>query len=75
MEERSLRVMSPNTTFFGKISNTIGKLLIPTRLGLNGMIISLKRNNVIKYYEAYKKFETSNDVSKKEQAKNRFEES
>ena len=74
MEERSLKVLSPNTTFFGKISNTLGKLLIPTKLGINGILISMKRNNVIKYYEVYKKAETSNDVSKKEQAENRFEE-
>ena len=74
MEERSLKVLSPNTTFFGKISNTLGKLLIPTKLGINGILISMKRNNVIKYYEIYKKAETSNDVSKKEQAENRFEE-
>jgi hypothetical protein len=75
MEERSLKVIQPNTTFFNKISNTLSKLLIPTKLGLNGMLISMKRNNVIKYYEAYKKLETSNDVTKKENASNRYEES
>ena len=75
MEERSLKVIEPNTTFFNKISNTISKLLIPGKIGLNGMLISMKRNNVIKYYENYKKLEKSNDVSKKEQALNRYEES
>ncbi len=74
MEERSLKVLKPNTTFFGRISNTLGKLFIPTKLGINGILISMKRNNVIKYYEIYKKAETSNDVSKKEQAENRYEE-
>lgn len=74
MEERSLRVMESNTTFFNKISNTLSKLLIPGKIGLNGMLISIKRNNAIKYYENYKKFEKSNDVSKKEQALNRYEE-
>ena len=71
MEERSLKVIEPNTTFFNKISNTISILLIPGKIGLNGMLISMKRNNVIKYYENYKKLEKSNDVSKKEQALNR----
>jgi len=75
MEERSLKVLQPNTTFFGKISNTLSKLLTPTKLGLNGMLISMKRNNIIKCYENYKKYESSNDVSKKEQAQNRYEES
>jgi len=75
MEERSLKVVAPNTTFFNKISNTISKLLTPGKIGLNGMLISMKRNNLIKYYENYKKFEKSTDVSKKDQALNRYEES
>ena len=75
MEERSLKVIQPNTTFFNKISSTISKLLIPGKIGLNGMLISMKRNNVIKYYENYKKLEKSSDVSKKDQALNRYEES
>ena len=75
MEERSLKVVAPNTTFFNKISNTISKLLTPGKIGLNGMLISMKRNNLIKYYENYKKFEKSTDVSKKDQASNRYEES
>lgn len=75
MEERRLKVVQPNTTFFNKISSTLSKLFIPTKIGLNGMLISMKRNNVIKYYEAYKKQETSNDVAKKDSAFNRFEES
>ena len=52
MEERSLRIYSSEKTFFSKITNTISKLLIPTKIGLNGMIISIKRNNVLKTFEA-----------------------
>ena len=51
MEERSLRIYNSEKTFFSKISSTISKLLIPTKIGINGMIISLKRNNVLKAYE------------------------
>ena len=52
MEEKSLRVYS-DKKFFTKITNTITKLLIPTRIGINGMLISIKRNNVLKGYENY----------------------
>lgn len=52
MEERSLRIYNSEKTFFSKITNTISKLLIPTKIGLNGMIISIKRNNVLKTFEA-----------------------
>ena len=51
MEERSLRIYDSEKTFFSKISSTISRLLIPTKIGINGMIISMKRNNVLKAYE------------------------
>lgn len=53
MEERSLRVVGTDKTFFNKITNTLTKLLIPTQIGFNGIRISMKRNVVIKAYEAF----------------------
>ena len=53
MEERSLRIYQEKT-FFSKISNTITKILTPTKIGINGMLISIKRNNALKAYEAFK---------------------
>ncbi len=53
MEERSLRITGADKTFFNKITNTLTKLLIPTKIGINGMFISIKRNNVIKAFENY----------------------
>ena len=52
MEEKSLRVYS-DKKFFTKLTNTITKLLIPTKIGINGMLISIMRNNVLKAYENY----------------------
>lgn len=52
MEERGLRVAKTDKAFFSRIQTTISKLLIPTKIGINGMLISLKRNNVLKNYEA-----------------------
>lgn len=75
MEERSLKVLANDTTFFDKLSNTLTKLLIPTKVGFNGMMINIKRNTTLKTYEGYKALEDSNDVDKKEQVKNRYEES
>ena len=53
LTERSLKVLDTNKTFFGKLSNTLSKLLVPTRIGINGLVITLKRNNLLKTYEAY----------------------
>lgn len=75
VEERGLKVLSNNTTFFNKVSNTLTKLLIPTKIGINGMMINIKRSATIKAYEQYKTAEAANDIGKKESLKNRYEES
>ena len=69
MEEKSLRVYS-DKKFFAKLTNTITKLLIPTKIGINGMLISIKRNNVLKAYENYmqsldEEASQKNDIEKK----------
>lgn len=53
MEEKSIRIYESNQKFFSKISNTITRILIPTRVGINGMMISVKRNNALKAYENF----------------------
>ena len=53
MEEKSLRITGADKTFFTKITNTLTKLFIPTKIGINGMLISRKRNNLLKTYENY----------------------
>lgn len=71
MEERSLRVYQQKT-FFSKIGNTISKMLIPTRIGFNGMMITVKRNNLIKAHENFKNF-NEDDVQKKENLNKKYE--
>lgn len=71
MEERSLRVYQQKT-FFSKIGTTISKMLIPTKIGFNGMMISVKRNNLLKAYEAVKEFE-GEDTQKKENLNKKYE--
>lgn len=72
MEERGLKVLEADKTFFTKITTTISKLLIPTKVGINGLIISMKRNNLLKAYEIYTE---ADDETKKEQAISKYEES
>ena len=54
MEEKSLRITGTDKTFFNKITKTLTKMLIPTKIGINGMLISINRNNLLKAFEAYK---------------------
>ena len=73
MEQRSLRAVETNKTFFNKISNTISKLLVPTKLGLNNMMISIRRNSVIKAYTNYIITQDETDESKKDLASKKYE--
>ena len=66
MTQRGLRVLEENKTFFGKITNTITKLLIPTKVGINGLLILAKRNNVLKAFENYIDEENEDETNKKE---------
>ena len=70
MEQRSLRVVETNKTFFNKITNTLSKLLVPTRIGLNSMMISMKRNSLLKAYVSYM---GAQDEAKKELAAKKYE--
>lgn len=72
MEERSLRLYA-DKTFFTKITNTLTKMLIPTKIGINGMLIAMKRNNVLKAYEIDLFTESEEDVNKKEQTHQKYE--
>lgn len=70
MEERSLRVVGTDKTFFNKLTKTLTKFLIPTQIGINGMRISMKRNALIKAYEATKNIE---DGSKQDVIEKKYE--
>ena len=69
MEERSLRVVGTDKTFFNKLTNTLTKLLIPTQIGFNSLRISMKRNIVVKAYEAY-----TNEKENKDESEKKYEE-
>lgn len=72
MEERSLKVYSEKK-IFTRITNTITKLLTPTKIGINGMIISMKRNNVIKAYENYEESLNNDEETKKDEIEKKYE--
>ncbi|MCI9366276.1 MAG: hypothetical protein HFJ54_07125 [Clostridia bacterium] len=70
MEERGLRVAKTDGAFFSKISTTISKLLIPTKIGINGMLITIKRNTVLKNYETCK---NNQEKEKEESLQKKYE--
>ncbi len=73
MEQKSLRVLDTNKTFFSKITSTITKILIPTRVGINSMMISIKRNNLLKAYTNYISAVEEDDIENKESFLKKYE--
>ena len=73
MEERSLRVYSSEKTFFSKITNTLTKLLIPTKVGINSMMIAMKRNSMLKAYETSLTIDSIEDAAKKESLRRKLD--
>ena len=73
MQEKSLRIYNTEKTFMSKVTNKLSKLLIPTRVGLNGIIISMKRNSLLKAYENYTANLRNDNEDKKAQATKKYE--
>ncbi len=73
MTERGLRVLQQDKTFFGKLTNTITKLLIPTKVGINGLLIHTKRMNVLKAFENYINEANNDETIKKETLLKKYE--
>lgn len=71
-QEKGLKILGADKTFFGKLTNTITRLLIPTKVGINGLLIHAKRNNLLKAYENYTE-DSSEDATKKEELLKKYE--
>lgn len=53
MEETSLKITGANKSFFNRLSKTISRIWLPTKITLNGMVITARRNSMIKAFEQY----------------------
>ncbi|MCL2354689.1 MAG: hypothetical protein FWC68_02180 [Oscillospiraceae bacterium] len=74
MEQKSLRVLE-NKTFFTKVTSALTKLLIPTKLSMNNIMISIKRSALLKSYNSYMLLNEAEDAEKKETLHKKYEDS
>lgn len=65
MEERSLRITGTDKNFFGRLSTKISAMLIPTKVGINSMLISMKRTSVMKAFENNSKEDNDQEEQEK----------
>ena len=72
VEEKSLKITGANKTFFNKLTRTLNKILIPTKVGINGFLISTKRNNLLKAFEHY--INEDYEIDQKDEYEKKYEE-
>ena len=58
---KQLKVVNLEKTFFSKITDSISKILLPTKLNFNSIMISVKRNTMIRAFLAYKQDSSNKD--------------
>ena len=73
MEERSLRIIGADRNFFNRITTTLTKILTPTRVGINNMLISVRRNSLLKAFDAFQEAEESFRDEEEERYKSAYE--
>lgn len=74
MQERSLKLYNTDKTFFVKITNKLTQLLMPTKFGINNLMISIKRNNLLKAYNSYKEAIKEKNSTKEKSTTQKYEE-
>ena len=68
-EEKSIKIYDTRKTFFARIGSTFSKILTPTKVGFNNLLVNIKRNSMMKTYKSM----TNCKEDKKEALENKFE--
>ena len=68
-EEKSLKIYDTRKTFFARLGSTVSKILTPTKVGFNNLLVNIKRNSAVK---GYKNMENCKE-EKKENYEKKFE--
>lgn len=71
MEEKSLRIVGADKNFLGRLTSTITKIIMPTKIGINGIIISIKRNSMLKAYASLS--DLKDDTEKADELNKKYE--
>jgi hypothetical protein len=72
MGEKSLKITGADKTFLNKLTKTLNRILIPTKIGINGMLIAAKRNSLVKAFEHFS--DEDLEVDEKDAYEKKYEE-
>lgn len=72
MADKRLKIVNANTNFFGRVASRIRDVLVPTKLGVNSFLISLKRGSFVKAYKNLNRAKEGYSQERREVAEKRY---
>ena len=71
-KSKTLKIITTNTNFIGRVATTIRNILVPTKIGINSFLISMKRRAYIKADKILEKVKEVPSKSQREEAERKY---
>ena len=71
-KSKTLKIITTNTNFIGRVASTIRNILVPTKIGMNSFLISMKRRAYIKADKILEKVKEVPSKSQREEAERKY---
>ena len=71
-KSKTLKIITTNTNFIGRVASTIRNILVPTKIGMNSFLISMKRRAYIKSEKILEKVKEAPSKSQREEAERKY---
>ena len=71
-KSKTLKIITTNTNFIGRVASTIRNILVPTKIGMNFFLISMKRRAYIKSEKILEKVKEAPSKSQREEAERKY---
>ena len=71
-KSKTLKIITTNTNFIGRVASTIRNILVPTKIGMNSFLISMKRRAQIKSAKILEKVKEAPSKSQREEAERKY---
>lgn len=71
-KSKTLKIITTNTNFIGRVASTIRNILVPTKIGMNSFLIAMKRRAYIKSEKILEKVKEAPSKSQREEAERKY---
>ena len=71
-KSKTLKIITTNTNFIGRVATTIRNILVPTKIGMNSFLISMKRRAYIKADRLLERIKEVPSKTQREEAERKY---